>query len=70
MEIVGMAHCEIGIVQTEIEKQILTNIMAVDANCNTWHKYVEAIREEGPLKEMSILLTFISWRDFDLFRVF
>lgn len=28
MEIVGMAHCEIGIVQTEVEKQILTNTIS------------------------------------------
>lgn len=41
MEIVGMAHCEIGIVQTEIEKQILTNIMAADAKWNTWHNLSE-----------------------------
>lgn len=44
--------------------------MAADANSNTWHEYVEPIREEGSLKEISILLTSISWRDFDLFRVF
>jgi len=34
-EIVGMHHCEIGIVQTQIEKQIFTNTIAADASCNT-----------------------------------
>lgn len=69
-EIFGMHRCEIGIVQTQIVEQIFTNTIAADANFNTWRKYVKHIGEGEVIKWHSILLTFISWRVFDLFGFF